>query len=256
MIKKVNRERWEEAQNWEKSFWDKSISASWSLRGLRIFKTIAKMIIRDGPGDDSNYWWAGQFNNYEFVPNTLNNVVEFGCGPFTNLRIILKNRVTKHVFDSDPLVKYYVKYKGYQLAKKWKKQEYLIDDHPLEEAPFADNYFDLVICINVLDHVQDPDICLKQLVRVTAMEGLLIFGQDLTNYEDLKSTEKERLAANGDVGHPHIFDNSNELLEYFDSFDPIINRILKREEGRGPKWHFSTLIFAGKKKSSILREKS
>ena len=60
------------------------------------------MIIRGEAGDDPNYWWAKQFNNYEFVPKVLNNVVEFGCGPFTNLRIILKGRYAKHIFASDP----------------------------------------------------------------------------------------------------------------------------------------------------------
>lgn len=94
----------------------------------------------------------------------------------------------------------------------------------------------------------DPDLCLKNLVRVTKTGGILIFGNDLTSEQDLKNNEEELKRTESFIGHPHIFDNPEELLEYFKSFDPIILKILKREEGRSPRYHFGTLIFAAKKK--------
>ena len=253
--RKTTRERWKQALAWEKAFWDKYISMCWGFRSLRLLKTIAKCLVRDGPGDAGNYWWAKQFNDYEFVPSEVGNVVEFGCGPFTNLRLILKGRRASHAFASDPLAKHYVGYRGFQLAKKWKRREYLIDDHMLEEAPFASDYFDLAICINVLDHVQDVYLCMKQLTRVVSPGGVVIFGQDLTSEKDLRETSAERQAA-GDVGHPHTFADARELLAYFDDFETILGKQLTREQGRLPRWHFGTLIYAGRKRAGGATKRS
>ena len=93
-MKKVTDQRWREAQNWEKNFWNKIVRSSFSLKNGQLFKTLVKMGIRYGLGNDSNHWWAEQFDNYKFVPEELNNVVEFGCGPFTNLRIISRLNLT------------------------------------------------------------------------------------------------------------------------------------------------------------------
>ena len=148
---------------------------------------------------------------------------------------------------SDPLVLSYVSFRGFQLAQQWRKKKYLIDNHPLEEAPFADGYFDATICINVLDHVQDPDICLRQLVRVTKRGGFLIIGQDLTSQEDLIATKAER-ERTGDVGHPHVFPHEVEIVKYLDDFVTIIRKTLKREDGRAPNWHSGTFMYVGRKR--------
>jgi hypothetical protein len=43
-------------------------------------------------GDDWHHWWKEQFDNYQAIPHSLNNVLEVGCGPYTNLRVILEDR--------------------------------------------------------------------------------------------------------------------------------------------------------------------
>ncbi len=47
----------------------------------------------------------------------------------------------------------------------------LVSDRPIVEAdgqylPFADNTFDYVICSHVLEHVEDPDLLISELMRV------------------------------------------------------------------------------------------
>lgn len=47
----------------------------------------------------------------------------------------------------------------------------LVSDRPIVEAdgqhlPFADNSFDYVICSHVLEHVEDPDLLISELMRV------------------------------------------------------------------------------------------
>ncbi|NPV68476.1 MAG: class I SAM-dependent methyltransferase [Anaerolineae bacterium] len=246
-MSKISLQRWQQAQRWEQDHWDRSIAKGKRWRNLGPLKTLIKNLVEGGRGDDRNHWWAEKFENYHYVPHHLNNVVEFGCGPFTNLRIILQGREARHVFASDPLAKHYVSYNGFHLSNKWKAREYLIDDHPLEEAPFASDYFDLVVCINVLDHVRDPDMCLTQLARVVAPTGLIILGQDLTNEDDLKAVEQFAKETGSDIGHPHSFSDSEYLLSYFRNYDDVLKKVLPREEGLAPFAHFGTLIYVGRK---------
>jgi 2-polyprenyl-3-methyl-5-hydroxy-6-metoxy-1,4-benzoquinol methylase len=170
----VGQADWAEAQQWEKAFWDRYVHSQQRLRRLACLKTLVKKVLKRGPDESSNLWWAQAFDQYRFVPDRLENVIEFGCGPSTNLRMILRDRQVAHVVASDPLARHYVTYKGYHLAQRWKRGEWLIDDHTMEESYFADNVFDLAVCINVLDHVRSVDLCMKTLVRVVKPGGLLI----------------------------------------------------------------------------------
>lgn len=244
---KIDDKQWEKAQEWEKSFWDKSIRNLKSIKNLNFFKTLIKKIISDGPDQNVNYWWGKQFDNYRFVPLELQNVVEFGCGHTTNLRVVLNGRHAKHVFASDPLIKHYINYRGYPLSEKWRKCEYLIDDHPLEETPFCSNFFDLVVCINVLDHVKDVSLCMENLIRVVKPDGLLIFGQNLTSENDMHVPEELIISSQSHIGHPHTFPNEDIFLPCFKGFETLLHKVLKREEGYSPLWNSGTLIYAGKK---------
>ena len=182
----VQYEEWQSAQEWEKNFWDQFVRGQRSIINLGFLKTLARKVLKGIEGEASNYWWEKMFDGYSFVPDKLDNVIEFGCGPFTNLRLILKDCHASHVVASDPLARHYVGYNGY-LSRKWKKRQWLIDDHPLEERLFADGVFDLVVCINVLDHVRDVNLCMENLTKVVRQDGILILGQELTNEDDLRA---------------------------------------------------------------------
>jgi ubiquinone/menaquinone biosynthesis C-methylase UbiE len=120
---------------------------------------------------------------------------------------------------------------------------YLLDDHPIEQLPFADGYFDLVVMINVLDHVQDASACMKNVIRVTRCGGFLIIGQDLTNAQDLSRHP------NGlQTGHPITLDEDWFYPFLHGQFDHLLKKVLPREEGWAPEWHYGTLIFAGRKR--------
>jgi len=45
-----------------------------------------------------------------------------------------------------------------------------------EELPFESGTYDLVACINVVDHARDPDRILVEIGRVLKPEGLFVFG--------------------------------------------------------------------------------
>ena len=96
--------------------------------------------------------------------------------------------------------------------------------------------------INVLDHVRDADMCMKNLIRNVKVGGILILGQDLTNNEDLKVLKNDPGAA----GHPIKLDHK-WFEPYLEGFEPIINKVLKRMQVRDPSQHYGALIFAGRK---------
>lgn len=49
----------------------------------------------------------------------------------------------------------------------------------LEELPFADAFFDAVLCVSVLEHVQPRDAVLASLARVTALGGRVVVTCDV-----------------------------------------------------------------------------
>jgi SAM-dependent methyltransferase len=240
---KVSRERWQQAQEWERNHWVNAQRTraryfkNYIWRALSAFGAVSKY-----RGDDWNAWWKERFDNYSFLPTTIHNALEVGCGPYTNVRLMLDRCKFDHLYLSDPLIRTYVKFKLTFVAERYKNADCILDDHPLEDLPFADNYFDLVVMINVLDHVQDAVKCMENVARVVKPGGILILGQDLSNEQDLAALKND----GGAIGHPIKLDG-----EWFDpflkKFQPIIHKTLLRDEGRAPEYHYGDLLFAGRK---------
>lgn len=241
---RTDQETWSVAQDWELQHWlrqQKALSIygknyAWKL--LSLFGIVEKY-----RGDDRNHWWKQSFNDYTFLPQTMENALEVGCGPYTNLRLIQKACKPKHVFLSDPLIRTYVKFKMTFVSEMYREAVCTLDDHSLEELPFADNYFDLAVMINVLDHVRDANLCMQNLMRVLKPGGFVIIGQDLTNEEDLMR-QPEGLH----VGHPITLDEKWFEPHLRGRFDEILYKILPREAGWVEQWHYGTFLFAGMKR--------
>jgi SAM-dependent methyltransferase len=234
IITKVDPVRWSDAQSFEMAF--------------------AQNVVNRG--DDHNYWWRKQFDNYKILRNLiLPNVLEVGCGPHTNVRMILPLIKFQSLILEDPLINSYLRLeKIYQVAKiikfhspveimrLYKKHQASLHLEPLEDLYLPDNSIDLCICINVLDHVRDADTCLKQIERVTKKGGIVIIGQDLSNQEDQKLCPESW----EDAGHPIKLDDLylDVQLGYLDL---LYKKILTREKGRNPRCHYGTYLLIGKK---------
>ncbi len=244
IVDKVGRARWEQAQQWERQHWVRTQKLRARYFKNYIWRTLALLgMVSKHRGDDWNHWWKKQFDDYQFLPPAIQNALEVGCGPYTNIRLIRERCSIEHLYLSDPLIRTYVRFKLTLVADLYRKGECVLDDHPLEELPFASDYFDLVVMINVLDHVQDAQLCMENLLRVVKRGGIVILGQDLTNEEDLLAMRDDI----GATGHPIKLDH-NWFTPYLDGrFSPIINKVLSREQGRSPEYHYGNLIFAGRR---------
>lgn len=240
-VRNVSQERWQEAQAWERDLWVTSQrKRGWRRVAWPILRPVLRAVgWKRAWGDDWNYWWAERFDRYRFLPAELGDYIELGCGPYTNTRLILPSRTAKRVVCSDPLAETYVSLQDRWLAHAHRQGEVEIDAHPIEELPFEPGTFDVVVMNNVLDHVRDADLCLEKAVGLLRPGGIFILGQDLSDEEDVRRHPH-------DTGHPirlAMEDVDRHLIE----FDTVLRKELSREEGRDPRLHYATLIFAGAK---------
>src|ERR1700712_57112 len=87
-VSRVSEERWRKAQACEKNHW--------FVRGIKT-------------SDDRNYHHSKCFNDYKDIKDKqFDSVLEIGCGPFTNARVIAKICNVKNVTLLDPMVKDYL----------------------------------------------------------------------------------------------------------------------------------------------------
>ncbi|MBI3663836.1 MAG: class I SAM-dependent methyltransferase [Acidobacteria bacterium] len=240
----VSEERWRQAQEWEAAFWRSQNPAPAQTLTARAKRLVKRLLGRTSasPGDDWNHWWAEKFDGYRVLPQRMERAIELGCGPYTNIRLIAEGRQMNEVWCSDPLVEHYLTFEERWLGQAWRRGTVEVDDHPIEECPFESDSFDLVVMINVLDHVRDALECLRQAARIARPGGWLVVGQDLSNAEDVARTGE-------DAGHPIRIDDATLDAALLPEFEAVLHRVLTREEGRNPEAHYGTYLFLGRKKA-------
>lgn len=117
----------------------------------------------------------------------------------------------------DPLMDFYLQ----TFPDIFQNQNSLCDNAKGENLPYEDNSFDYIISRNVLDHVEDVDICLSEMARVlrrdgSAYIGMNVFAGALFLYKDIFK----------DPEHPYTFSKSRflKLIEkYFDIKSIIVD---------------------------------
>ena len=82
-----------------------------------------------------------------------------------------------------------------------------IKEMDITKIPYQDNYFDVVLCSHVLEHISDDRLAMSEIFRVMKKGGWSILQVPIdynreTTYEDFSITEPEaRLAAFGQKDH-------------------------------------------------------
>lgn len=96
-------------------------------------------------------------------------VIDIGCGPRGSLE--WADMVEQRV-GLDPLVSQYLK-----LGANRHKMEYCAA--PSEKIPFPSSHFDIVTCLNALDHVDDFEKTIVEIKRVTKHDGLFLLSTEI-----------------------------------------------------------------------------
>ncbi|MCL5030012.1 MAG: glycosyltransferase [Bacteroidetes bacterium] len=175
----VDKNRWLTAQKYEKK--------TWMERSL-------------GSNDDRNYEHKKRFNNYGSLKNfKFEKVIELGCGPFTNLRVILPEiKSVKSVALLDPLISEYLKHpnctykNGNLLGFPVQIINSTIEDFVTKEK------YDLVVMNNVLEHCYNIPKIFEVLVSLLNENGIFVFADIAFNAETIKSIVEKQF----DAGHP------------------------------------------------------
>jgi len=197
-------------------------------------------------GDDWNMWWKMKFDHYVSVANEkVESIAEVGCGPIAkNIQFVvqaLQNKPTKY-FLSDPLLKDYVNMNR-PVASFAMDVKATLSAKPLEEWTTKEPV-DMIVCINVLDHVYSMPKCMESLYNNLKKGGILVLGNDLTNQEDFDKTPKDDPHG---MMHPIRFDHE-DAKPFLSKYEPVFDKILNRQEGRAPGSHYATLLYIGRKK--------
>jgi SAM-dependent methyltransferase len=258
---RVSKERWFRAQLSEKDYWADAARAS----------------------DDNDNAGASYelFEGYAKVPSALGNVLELGCGPFTQLKSLLGNAAipwsVSSVTLADPILVSESKHprssfqSGSFEAHGKRYSTKLLQIGAEEVGQLYHDSFDTVIMQNVLEHVQDAFAVLESMYNATKVGGVVVFwepmygnqwsgwsgaqGQELLidmnlplqlevaspNWNDLQVRDSIRSRAFDFTAHPIRVDPS--VFDYFASlFEPIM---LKRVPGRRGD---NSIILIGRKK--------
>jgi len=144
MKTKISYERWKEAQEYESKYW-KKITEIESTKYLRKSKKMKDEL-------------------KEFVLlNDSSKILQIVCGP----EDVIHNWENGNLFAVDPQIDYF---KEIGLLK----ESNVKNIHAVGEfLPFKNNYFDLIIINNVLDHCKNPKKVLHESYRCLKKNGIL-----------------------------------------------------------------------------------
>lgn len=122
-------------------------------------------------------WKAKQFNRifplYDYFGPMIGDkkevkIAEIGCGMFCTIGSTWKTARVK-VYASDALADEYN-----QILKDHKVTPLIpVAKQNMERLPYSDNFFDIVHCVNALDHTADPIKAVTEMYRVCKPGGFI-----------------------------------------------------------------------------------
>lgn len=200
-IRRVDQRRWNEAQHYERKTWCDSPAT--------------------GMTADHNYEHMLHFNDYAMLNDLLDDnlsVIELGCGPFTNMRLILRTMCEKriaHVSLLDPLISEYLLHAPNCTYRKG-LDGLPVKTHncPIEDFEI-DRQYDLVVMINVLEHCFNTDRIFENIRAMLKTGGILVIGERV--FAGMGEGMLQSLEEVYDAGHPirlsEMYFNS-KIMEY------------------------------------------
>jgi len=110
-----------------------------------------------------------------------------------------------------------------------------------EQLPFADGKFDLVSCQCSFHHLPKPQLVLREMVRVTKLEGRLLIVDPLAPESDSKYEFYNRIERLRDPSHTLTL----RLTEFLRMFDEERLEILRQSLRRRPRSFNNWMLRAG-----------
>jgi len=114
----------------------------------------------------STIYWKKELSEFGRGFDIFENkkIIEIGCGPMGMIHYI----PGKEKIGLDPLIE------NYENLGILENRDVKYIKGKAEIINFCDNYFDIAICLNVLDHTENPKEVLRDIKRVLKFGGILI----------------------------------------------------------------------------------
>lgn len=183
----VSPKRWDVAQNSEKRYWEEYTNESLFNEEIIIHKEKSEILFKELS---------------EFIKiNQETRILQIGCGPEDVINYFSKGKL----YAIDPLADFYKN----KFSLNYKNVKFLKARG--ENLPFEDNYFDIVILANVLDHTESPILVLKEVKRVLKDKGIFHFENIFYQRKFLLISkvwaflEKIMFKKIFNIHHPHMF---------------------------------------------------
>ena len=132
----------------------KNISHKDIIRNLKPKKTFQKYLIN---------WFQGTYNQGQVHAQKGENVLDIGCGDCSSLLEIENIGAKAYGIETDENVS--------SIAKSLNLQVHI---GSIEDNPFPDKSFDLIIMNQVIEHIPEPDKSLKLIMKRLSPNGRLI----------------------------------------------------------------------------------
>lgn len=154
-------------------------------------------------GDDRSDEHIEGFRGYAAVPaGSLGRTIEIGCGPWTQLRALLKRRqdvhVGAHLTLVDPNVADYANFSSvyhggvFHAAGRSVPAELIAAGGEAISGAKHAGMYDTLVMINVVEHVQDAVMLLQNVYRALKPGGLLIFHEKHMDHERREQVKLEQ----------------------------------------------------------------
>lgn len=203
-IKDITPGRWKLAQDSEKEYWNEYTKETLFREEIETHRKKSQILFEE-------------FSKFLKINNNT-RILQIGCGPEDVINYFPKGKL----YAIDPLADFYKK--KFNLDYK----DIVFLEARGEKIPFKNNFFDIVILANVLDHTERPDLVLKEIKRVLKDKGIFHFENTFYQKRFLSISKIwalfEGLLAGKifNIHHPHMW-NLKELCSII-SVDFIISR--------------------------------
>ena len=167
-----------------------------------------KSYLRNKPVHDYLSWktnyWRDFLKTIGVSPTSGMTILDAGCGPAGIFSILNGQDVTA----VDPLLEKYEDQLDHFRSEDYHWTTFVAS--PLEEF-IEPVKFDLIFCLNAINHVKDIDLCLSNLETSLKDGGTLVMSIDSHNHQAWKHLFR---LLPGDILHPHQYDleEYNQML--------------------------------------------
>jgi len=231
-------DRWEQAQNYEKNWWDERASEI----SFDFYKSFSLELI--------------SFTEDHFQIGNDTKILEIGSGAGGIITYLSKS---KHRYAIDPLENFYFSQTNFVNQRD---KEVIYSEEKGEELSFENDLFDLVIMDNVLDHCENPILVFGEAKRVLKKGGYIYFKQNTYNiWGKFVRNIMELFVI--DKGHPFTFKKQNlkkfikeqEFTKLKQSRSGYLKTWKKEVTSSGLKNRVKALLFVTRDKVTFLLQK-